>query len=79
MANQSYQSPIINTLPKELTAYSKAAELFAHLAANTGGYGAVHFVTADFGITTASKLTVTLTGPLPSQLQIDRYSFTPFP
>ena len=75
MANAVYQSPVLNTQAKQTLALQKASELFAHLAAGSGGY-TMSFVSADVGITLAQVLTITLSAPLPDQPQTDRYLLT---
>jgi hypothetical protein len=78
VANTTYQSPVINTAPKRVAAYDALSILLAHIRAGTGGY-TMDIVTLDFGITTAQRITLTLTDPLPSQAQIDRYGVTAVP
>jgi hypothetical protein len=79
MAQTTYQSPVINTQPKRDAAYDALAVLIQHIRAGTGGYGTIDLVQADFSITTANRITVVLTNPLPSQAQIDRYNLTVVP
>lgn len=78
MANVVYQSPLIaapNAALKRAAAYDALASLISHIRAGTGGY-TMDLVDADFGVTTAQRITVTLTAALPSQAQIDRYNLT---
>jgi hypothetical protein len=75
MAQTTYQSPVINTAPKRTAAYDALTTLFQHIKAGTGGY-TMDLVQADFGVTTAQRVTVTLTAALPNQVQIDRYGLT---
>ncbi len=72
MANAVFQSPTITTQAGKATALMKFAELLEHMA-QAPTYSAISFVNADFGITAANKLTITLSGPPPDQAQIDRY------
>lgn len=78
MANTSYQSPVIaapNLAAKKRAAYDALSVLVAHLREGTGGY-TMDLISVDFGITTAQKITVVLTAPLPDQQQVDRYNLT---
>jgi hypothetical protein len=78
VANTTYQSPVIanpNVALKRIAAYDALATLIQHVKAGTGGY-TMELVSADFGVTTAQRVTVTLTNPLPDQVQIDRYNLT---
>lgn len=72
MANAVFQSPSITTQAAKITALLKFAELLEHLA-QAPTYAGISYVSSDFGITAANKLTITLSGPPPDQAQIDRY------
>lgn len=78
MANVTYQSPVIaapNLAAKKRAAYDALSVLLAHLRETTGGY-TMDLVSADFGVTTAQRITIVLTAALPDQAQIDRYNLT---
>lgn len=74
MANSVYQSPVINTQPKRVTAYTSLIVFLRHLLAGTGGY-AGDFVSIDNGQTTANIVTLVVTQPIPAP-QLSRYSLT---
>lgn len=81
MANTTYQSPVIaapNLAAKRKAAYEALTVLFLHIREGTGGY-TMDLVSVDFGITTAQRITVVLTAPLPDQVQVDRYNLTLVP
>lgn len=78
MANTTYQSAVIaapNLPQKKALAYDALSTLIAHIRAGTGGY-TMDLVSADFGVTTAQRITIVLTAPLPNQAQVDRYLLT---
>lgn len=78
MANTTYQSPVIaapNLPAKKALVYEKLAELISHIQAGTGGY-TMDLVSADFGVTTAQRVTIVVTDPLP---QVARYNLTLVP
>ena len=72
MANAVFQSPVITTQAARTTVLLKFAELLEHMAL-APTYSAISYISSDFGITAANKLTVTLSGPPPDQSQIDRF------
>lgn len=81
VANTTYQSPLIaapNAAAKRLAAYDALAVLIQHIRAGTGGY-TMDIVSIDFAVTTPQRITLTLTDPLPNQVQIDRYNLTVVP
>lgn len=74
MANTTYVSPVINTPAKKVAAYAALSVLIAHIQAGTGGY-TMDLLSAVFDQVTRI-ITIVLTNPLPSQVQIDRYNLT---
>lgn len=69
-----YQSPVINTAPKRLTAYNDLIVFLSHLLAATGGYSG-DIVSIDFGVTAANIVTLSVTQPIPAG-QLARYNLT---
>jgi len=74
MANTTYVSPVVNTPAKVKAAYAALSVLIAHIQAGTGGY-TMDLLSVIFDQVT-KIITIVLTGPLPSQAQVDRYNLT---
>lgn len=74
MANATYQSPVINTQAKRTLAYDSLSVLIVHIQNQTGGYN-FDIVSIDFNVTTANRITITVSAPIPTE-QLPRYNLT---
>lgn len=78
MAQTTYQSPVINTTPKEVAALDALAILTHHIRDGingTGAYTNIHLLSAVFDQGGTNRITIILTNPLPAD-QVARYNLT---